>query len=208
MASTKIEICEMALGILAAGGTVQNIDNPETAYEKVFAKYYPTIKHKTLRYALKHTAIVRKTLLRDENAPEDYTFKAKWKIPEDCIKFLGIGGIPDAWKNNYVLEGGYICPSWPNATESNELDVRYIRDIPESEMPDDFVLLLAHELAAFTGIARQLTDNNESLALAQAALVSYRREYKKNNAEEILPAVINESSVRHYSNFGQRSGKR
>ena len=208
MASTKIEICEMALGILAAGGTVQNLDDPQTAYEKVFSKYYDTIKHKTLRYALKHTAIVRKTLLRDESAPEDFTYKAKWKIPEDCVKFLGIGGIPDAWKNNYVLEGGYICPSWPYNPDARELDVRYVRDIPENEMPDDFVLLLAHELAAFTGIARQLTDNNESLALAQAALVAYRREYKKNNAEEILPSIINESSVRHYSNFGQRAGKR
>lgn len=207
MASTKIEICEMALGILAAGGTLQNIDDPQTTYERVFAKYYDTIKHKTMRYALKHTAIVRTTLLRDDNAPQDFTYKSKWKIPNDCVKFLGVGGIPDAWKNNYVLEGGYICPSWP-AENQTELDVRYVRDVDESEMPADFVLLLAHELAAFVGIARQLTDNNDVLALAKAALIEYRREYKKNNAEEILPTVINESSVRHYSNFGQRSGKR
>ena len=208
MASTKIEICNMAMGILATGGTVQNIDEPQTAQEKVFATYYNSIKHKTLRYALKHTAIVRKTLLRDDSAPEDFTYKAKWKIPEDCVKFLGVGGIPDAWKNHYVLEGGYICPSWPYNPDGKELDVRYIRDIPETEMPDDFVLLLAHELAAFDGVARQLTDNNQNIALAKTSLADYRREYKKNNAEEILPAIINESSVRHYSNFGQRAGKR
>ena len=198
----------MALAFLNSGGTIQSLSNPQTAAEKAFATFYTEIKHKTLRYALKHTAICRRTLQKDPNAPVDFTYKEKWKIPEDCVKFLGVGGIGEDWHNNYVLEGGYICVTGSRSTMDGLLDIRYIRDIPESEMPDDFALLLAHELAACMGIARRITDNNDTIALANQALIAYRREYKKNNTEEIRPAIINQSKVRAYSNWGQLPTKR
>ena len=207
MAYSIEQICTMALNRLKATGSVLDVQNPTTQAEKVFNTWYWNVKNRVLRYSDYRDAITRATITNDPDAPEDFTYTKKWKLPEDCVKFLGVGNLQQYDQYGYVLESGWLCLRYgykvvqdPDSDkEVYDLNIRYIRDIAEADMSDDFALLLAAELAAEPGIATPLADSDARIQRCQAEAEVAKKTFMSANKQENRPIIIRRSG-----RFGRR----
>lgn len=202
MAYTIEKICTMALNRLKATGSVLDVQNPTTQAEKVFNTWYWNVKNRVLRYSDYRDAIMRATITNDPDAPADFTYSKKWRLPENCVKFLGVGNLQQYADYGYVLENKYLCLKTgfkavqdPNQqTEVYDINIRYIRDIPEAEMSDDFALLLAAELAAEPGIATPLADSDARIQRCAAEAEIAKKTFMSANKQENKPIILRGST--------------
>lgn len=197
MSYTIEKICTMALNRLKATGSILDVQNPTTTEEKVFNTWYWNVKNRVLRYSDYKDAIIRTTITNDPDAPADFTYSKKWKLPTNCVKFLGVGNLQQYADYGYVIENKYLCikngykiVQDPNSqTEVYDLNIRYIYDIPESEMTDDFATLLAAELAAEPGIATPLADSDARIQRCLAEAEIAKRTFMSANKQENKPII-------------------
>lgn len=197
MAYTREQICNMAMTMLRSSGTILDISNPTTTAEKAFNFWYDNVKNEVLRYADYRDSVKRATITNDPDAPEDFTYKYKWQLPADCVKFLGIGRLSDYNKFGYVIENKYLCLKHgyriireEGGKEIRDLDIRYVYNIDEADMSDDFAKLLSYALAACPGISRVLTDSDTVIANCVAFYEAQRQMFSQNNKQETRPMII------------------
>lgn len=143
---TKTDICNFALAKIG-NKKVVSIDNPQTREEKSCNLWYDITRQVALRTGLFNFAIKRDILALPAEHTPAFGWTYQYKLPNDCIKFLGIGD--PTQKYDYDVEDGYIML---DDDFDGALPIRYIYDCTDTTKFDPLfikylVTLLAVELA-------------------------------------------------------------
>jgi len=131
--TSKVDLCNMALGHLGNYGTISNIDTPTNDKEITFALWYDISRQTFLKTVMPNFALARKVVAQVFTpAPFglDLGYQQAYEYPADCLKVLGIGEVKDK-ENNYAIEGNLI---WTDQAYITGLPLRYIKDIEDVTM--------------------------------------------------------------------------
>jgi hypothetical protein len=192
MATSKSEICNLALGRLGNYGSVSDIDTPDTTIEKTFAKWYDATRRKVLRSMIPNFALTRRKLSALATTPAfGYTYE--FAYPNDCLKLLGIDEVEEK-ENNYGIEqnsAGVKCIQTDEEYDDG-LPVRFIKDEEDvTKFSSDFVDLLSWELAY--AVCMEVTQDIEKLAYMEKILPSKRASMGAVDSQENMPVRRNQS---------------
>lgn len=161
---TETDICNFALSKTGNSKKVVNIDQPTSTEEKACALWYDNTRQVALRTGLFNFSVKRAILaLPVDNTPA-FGWKYQFKLPQDCLKLLGIGSPGDDC--DYDVEGGYILT---DDDFGGKLPIRYIRDVKDTTEYDPlfikyFSTLLAVELASDVNKNSELRNLMEELS--------------------------------------------
>ena len=190
--TSKVDICNMALGQLGNYGTVSNIDTPTNDKERTFALWYDISRQSVLKILVPNFALTRLYVSQLVETPS-FGYAYFYEYPVTALKILGVGNVQDK-ENNYNIER---TPTGVKAIShdydyTTGMPVRIITDVtdinswsPESKM------VLSQYLAAYTSKAiTQDTQLANSLLSALPAAMSLASGL---NAQENVPIRISNS---------------
>lgn len=181
--SSAVDICNLALDFLGEGALVQDIDDPVSDNELLFARWYDQTRRKLLRsynwnFACKFTTLAR---VGDGNGG----YEDAYEYPADLLKVLMLSADtitqylrPDQALTEYEIttEAGVRTLNIDNG--AGTLYLKYTRDITDISVMDPlFVEVLALELAyaiAFrvTGKKSEVERVSQMLTLALPKAIS------------------------------------
>lgn len=186
---TKSDICNLALSRLGEKNTVENIDNPTTQAEKVFAKWYDVTRRAALRKMMPNFARVREIWAKSNYVPAfGYAFAYDYRT--DCVKIIGVGNM-DTPDNDYVVEGGYLLS---NGQYESGLPVRYVKDVEDcGKFDDNFIELFSLMLAY--NVAPELTESANRLNQLLQVIPQKVAEVIAVNSQENKPVIIKHSRL-------------
>ena len=148
--TSNIELCNMALSLLGNYGTIENINTPVKAKEKIFAQWYTTAVEYALKLAMPNFALARRVVSQVATNPAPFGYTYAYEKPADCLKVLGFGDV-DEKDLSFTVEGDYI---YTDENYTSGLELRFVRNITdETRFTPEFVLFAAEVLAAFTCVA-------------------------------------------------------
>ncbi len=190
--NSKTDICNLASDLLASEPVI-DVDNPTTATESLFNRWYEQSRRKVLREHPWNFASKRINLASSGTAPA-FGYSSQFPLPNDFVRLLTIEGDVGQFisPENYQVEDNAVLMN----TDSGVLRVRYIYDIEDVTKFDPmFIDILAHELALV--LAYKITGSNGNVdriaqisrnrsAMAKAIdgqeRPPSRREYSRNRA--------------------------
>lgn len=187
---TKSDICNLALSRLGEKNTVENIDNPTTQAEKVFAKWYDVTRRAALRKMMPNFARAREIWAKSDYKPA-FGYEYAYDYRTDCVKIIGIGNM-DNPDNDYVVEGGHLLS---NGEYESGLPVRYVKDIEDIGKFDDNFIELFSLLLAYN-VAPELTESAQRLAQLQQIIPSKMAEVMAVASQENKPIIIKHSRLK------------
>lgn len=203
MANSAEEICNLALSRIGSKNTIESIDEPNTAEERVFALWYDPCRQIALKKLAPNCALARKIIAVSSYTPE-FGWSYAYEYPNDCLKVLGIGEVEEK-ENDYSVESDrstgkvYI---FTDEEYSDGMNLRYVKDLTDvSKFSIELILAIVSELT--DKIAITLTQDKETLKLANQLLSKDQNTASALNAQENRPVRINTSKfkqARHYTN--------
>lgn len=203
--TSKVEICNLALGLLGNYGTVSDIDVPVDDKELTFAKWYDIVRQYVLKKSMPNFALSRRVVAQVAVTADDFGYNYAYEYPSDCLKVLGLNEI-DLKEGDYAVEGNRI---FVNDNYDSGAKLRFIRDIETvASFSPEFVMLLANYLAAFTAL--EITQDPNKSAELKATLPAVDLDASSINAQENPPIRISNSRFRQarYSNVPRNPTKR
>lgn len=106
-ASAQTDIVNMALDELGQK-TIQSIEAPNNAVEKIAARIFPLACKSLLRSHIWNFAIKRENISRYPDAPA-FGYADKYQLPNDFVRVVGIGKDDIEYYNEqFSLEDGFI----------------------------------------------------------------------------------------------------
>lgn len=181
---TKSEICNLALSRLGNKNNVDDLENPKTQVEKVFAKWYDVTRRSALRRMMPSFARTRK-LWALSNYKPDFGYEYAYKYRSDCVKVLGVGDLCDS-RNDYTVEGGYVLT---NELYEEGLPVRYVEDVKDlSRFTDNFIELFSFMLAY--NVAPEITESTGRLQYLEGIMPNKIAEMIGIDSQENKPIII------------------
>lgn len=181
---TKSEICNLALSRLGDKNNVEDLENPKTQVEKVFAKWYDVTRRSALRRMMPSFARTRK-LWALSNYKPDFGYEFAYKYRSDCVKVLGIGDL-DKSENNYTVEGGYVLT---NELYEDGLPVRYVEDVKDlGRFTDNFIELFSFMLAY--NVAPEITESTSKVQYLESIMPNKIAEMIGIDSQENKPIII------------------
>lgn len=190
----KIDLCNLALSLIG-NKTITDIESPTTAEEKICKIWYEKTLKQALIEASPNFARARANIpLSNYTNPFGFTYA--YKIPNNCLKVVGIGEVEET-HNSYCVEGDYILT---DITLNNALPIRYINYITDTtKFSQGFIDYFIHILA--TNICYQINkDSNLKQYLQQVAQQKLLNTNTVDNQESKIVIV---SNSRYYqSRFG------
>jgi len=187
MATSKSEICNLALGRLGNYASVSDIDTPDTPVEKIFALWYDTIRKKVLRSLVPSFAIEYRKVSQLGTTPA-FGYAYEYEYPNDCLKVLGVDEV-EKKEINYAVRSDKIQT---DANEEDGLPIRMIRDETDvTKFDPDFVTLFSWELAY--AVCMGVTQDLERLVYLEQILPKKRAEMGAINSQENAPVRKNQS---------------
>lgn len=168
---TPIQLCNMALTLLGVEEEVENIDTPETRWEKRCAMFFEVSRINAITLLIPSFAITPKPVPITANSNGDFI------IPSDCLRVLEV----DGHTGNEIHEiGGMIITDFPI---KDTIQVRYLKNISSTGlMPAEFFPEWANELAI---LLAPLTKDNSKITFANNVLIKNRQEFAGINAQKI-----------------------
>jgi hypothetical protein len=194
--TSKVDICNLALGSLGNYGSVTNIDTPSGSKEATFALWYDITRQTLLKRMIPNFSLARRTIAATSATPP-FGYENVFEYPSDCLKVLGLGNIDERAEYIYCVEGGYIYTAdvWANG-----LKLRFVRDIKDvNRFSPEFKLVFAAELAK--NVALDITQSPEKAALIEKVLPMRLMELSSINAQENRPIRVSVSrfkQARHW----------
>jgi hypothetical protein len=163
--TSKTDICNLASDLLS-GSTIADIDNPTTADESLYARWYDHCRKKALREHPWNFAIKRLIIAASSTAPV-FGYQAAFPFPADFLRFVTIeteeGYQIDT--KDFQIEGGSILLS-EGATDATQVRLRYVYDIEDvtrfNSMFTDYLALTIALAVAF-----KVTESNTSVQRVQ-----------------------------------------
>lgn len=210
MATVKVEVCNLALSRCGSYGTIENIDTPTKASEKICAKHWEISRQLALKTVMPNFAISRRLLGRDSGVPA-FGYAYQYSYPSDCLKVLGIGNAEDKSKD-FVIEAGsdgnqYIMTDLYNA-DTDALPIRFIADVSDvSRFSPEFVDELSWFLAF--NINMELTQDVQKQAYFDKKVQDKINSAAALNSQENPPVRINSKSfsLMRTTGISTRAGK-
>lgn len=145
--TSKVSICNMALGHLGNFGTVDNIDVPTTDKERTFALWYDISRQTLLKLMMPNFSLTRKSVAALTTTVA-FGYTTAYNLPADCLKVLGIGNIDEKGDFVYSVEANLILTNdeWPDG-----LELRYIKDEKDvNKWSPEFKMSMSWYLASKT----------------------------------------------------------
>lgn len=197
MASSKNEICNMALSYIGQDKSVEDIDNPKKAEERVLKLWYTQTRRSLFRTLSPNFAIKRDIWSLSSFVPAtDYAYA--YLIPKDCINLLTVDERPIGVLG--IVEGGYFLT---NNQFSDGLNVKYTYDEKDvNKYDDDFCDLLAIELAM--KICLTTTSNQEKMMLLEQLKADRLATLSVMKTQENPLKIVNESKILTIKRRGYR----
>jgi len=201
---SKVELCNMTIGLLGNYGTIENIDTPTNDKEITCSLWYDISMQVFLKTIMPNFAISRKRIAQvSEDIP--YPFTYGYEYPSDCLKVLGIGAIEDK-TNDYTVNNNRI---YTDVLYEDGLPLRYIKNFTDvSLMSPEFKMGFAWFFAA--NIAMEVTQDMQKANRFEKLLPSKLSAISGVNAQENLPIRISKSKFKEsrYSGFASSDNKR
>jgi hypothetical protein len=186
----------LALSRLGNYGDISDIDTPETDPEKVFSKWYDTIRKKTLKMLIPSFSFKRAIVAQLTTDPV-FGWTQAFEYPADCLKLLGIGEVEEK-TNDYAIEQlsdgkkAILTEQYNPDGSPSSLNIRYIKDEQDTtKFTDDFITLFSWELAYAT--CMEITQDLERLTYMEKILPMKRSEMGAVDSQENRPTRINNS---------------
>lgn len=190
MTNSKNAICNLAQSRLGDKGSIENIDIPQKAEERVYAKWYDISRQSTLRLLKPNFAIKREFWATDANYKPAFGFDYAYKIKNDCLRVLSIGGV-DTRDLNYPVENGYLLT---NDYQGGALPVRFVSDVTDiKKFTPDFIRLFSWQLAY--DVCYEITESESAMNRMEQILPAKIAEYCGTDAQENRPRRINRSNL-------------
>lgn len=187
MATSKSEICNLALSRLGSFESVSDIDTPDNKVEKIFTKWYDTIRKKVLKSLIPNFAVEYRRVSQLADAPA-FGYAYKYEYPNDCLKVLGIDEV-EKKTNDYAVRGRTIQT---DLDDDDGLPIRFIKDITDvTWFNSDFITLLTWELAY--AVCMEVTQDLERMIYMEKILPKKRAEMGAMDSQENAPVRINKS---------------
>jgi hypothetical protein len=190
--NSKVEICNLALGVLGSQASIKNIDTPEESVEKTFATWYDVIREMAIKEIMPNFAITRSRFAKDLNfiSDQDFGYAYAYRKPSTCLRVLGIGNLAEKTKN-YSVQGNLILT---DVDYQSGLPVRYLVDVTDiSAMSPEFKVLFAHYLAQATGM--QITQDPEKVALVEQRIPIIKQVVMAMASQEDSPIRVSVSQA-------------
>jgi len=188
--TSKVQICNMALGHLGNYGTVQDIDSPVNDKEITFALWYDVTRKAALRFAIPNFAMARRIVAKKATTP-DFGYAYEYEYPSDCVRVLGFGDIAEK-DMDYSIEGNTIMMDTDFTTG---LKLRFIKDFEDvSLMSADFQILFSWMLAGNTALS--ITQKQATATRIENALPAKISQLSGINAQENPPIRISTSKFK------------
>lgn len=165
--TTKVDICNLAIGGLGNRNTITNIDTPKNDKEIVMALWYDITRQLLLKTLMPNFALDR-VVVSAKALPAGYTgsYSYCFEYPVYCLKLLGIGDIDQKGDVSYTVEkdGIFVNEPYPNG-----MPIRIIRDITDvPSMSAEFIMALASELAKRTALGITQDPTKKAAASKEA----------------------------------------
>ena len=188
--NVKTEICNLALSRLGTYTNVNDIDAPQTASERVFAKWYELDRAHVLKVLAPNFALSRTIASKSTTAPE-FGYAYAYEKPIDCLRVLGIGEIQEK-ENNYSVEGDYILSDEDYA---DGIPIRYIKDINDvAKFTSEFISLLSWQLAYDACV--EITKDYDKLTFIEKIMPSKLSNASSLSGLENRPTRISNSKFK------------
>ncbi len=184
--NSPLHICNMMLDLLNQPSITQ-LSSPETATEKLCARWYDQVRRTTLRKHTWNFALKRISLAALSEAPvSDYS--AQFQLPSDFLRILDIGE-RNAQEVDYEIENGNLL-----LNAEGPVYIRYVYNIETvSQFDPLFIEVFAAELAL------KLSGKFGKSANEKAELKSYIDDLKEEahaiDGQERPPTVVNRSRL-------------
>lgn len=184
------QICNLAYSRLGGKESINSLDNPQTAVERVFAIWYDICRQFMLKKLMPNFALGRKVVAQLDEAPA-FGYAYAYEYPKDCLKLLGIGEVQDK-ENNYSVEGNQILT---DEEYDAGMEVRYIKDETDvTKFSAEFIMALSAELGE--KVSLQLTQDPDKLTALNTLKRSDQAEASALNGQENRPIRINRSKFK------------
>lgn len=188
--TSKVDLCNMAIGRLGNYGTISDIDTGVDDKEIICALWYDISRQAFLKMTMPNFAIAYKRVAQVVETPP-YPFTYSYEYPSDCLKVLGIGAIEDK-RNNYTVNSNRILT---DVLYSDGLPLRYIKDITDvSLMSPEFKIGFSWYLAG--NIALEVTQDLNKVQLIEKLLPEKLSTLSGLNAQENTPIRISHSKFK------------
>lgn len=168
--TTKVDICNLALGDLGNRNTISNIDSPKNDKEIICALWYDITRQLTLKTLMPNFALNR-LIVSAKTVPDGYvnSYAYAFEYPHRCLKLLGIGNIDmsDICSGDRpTVENGLI---FTNTAYPDGMPIRFIDDITDvTAMSAEFIITLAKEIAKRISLPVTQDPSKKKLATQEA----------------------------------------
>lgn len=171
--STILDICNSALIKLGA----EPIESMGEASKgaKLCSAQYPKIKARVLKNHPWKFAIKRDTISANGSTPL-YEYEQEFDLPADHIRLLDID---NSRILKFQVEGTKILAN------VEELNIKYVYDVDEADMPEDFAEIISYALAADICFALLQDSNYKEMIIAEYE--EYLRQARSWNAMQGTP---------------------
>lgn len=166
--TSKVQICNLANGMLGNRNTINNIDTPKTDKDIVYSLWYDIVRQQCLKTMMPNFALQRLVVAQITPIPVAYqnAYTYAYEYPVRCLRLLGLDNI-DCIATPPTVEAGMI---FTNNYYASGAPIRFVDDITDpSQFTPEFVLYFAAELAKRTA-ASTTQDPNKAAAATKAAL--------------------------------------
>lgn len=206
--TSDVGIANLALSNLGNYGTIDSLSSPVNDKELTFAARYDICRQTLLKTVMPNFALARIIVSQKTTTPA-FGYEFYYEYPNDCLKILGIGEIPDKTNDYSVENDGEGLAIATDADEEDGLQVRYILDVSDvTQFSPEFKTLFGWQLAAdccmdITQDAAKAKAFHESMPARYSALSGL-------NAQENRPIRISRSrfASARFNSFPNATGKR
>lgn len=210
--NSKVDLCNLANGLIGNIATINDIDIPTDTKEKTFALWYDVSREMMLRMTMPNFSRARRVVAEVVGTPF-FPFGHEYEYPADCLKVLGIGAIVDK-QNTFSIESsskekGSSLSIYTDIFYEDGLPLRFIKDIKDvTVMTSDFKISFAWFLAGH--VVLNFTQDINKSRLIQQLLADKMAVVSSLNAQENLPIRIERSPFleSRRTGFPKRTNKR
>lgn len=190
MASSKVEICNLALDLLQVDDPVTDIDNPSTKTEETCSRWYDSTRQQALRAHSWNFAIKRESLAKDVTAPA-FGYSAAFNLPADYIRLMyatmndvNVEQMIDP--QSYAVEGNQILIGGIRSVTPDTLNIVYTSDFTNVPKFDPLFTAYLYTLLA-QNMAYSLTQSNTNIQRINGLMDQVESKAKAMDGQESPP---------------------
>lgn len=165
--TTKVDICNLAIGGSGNRNTITNIDTPKNDKEIICSLWYDIARQLLLKTMMPNFALNR-IVVSQKTLPAGYVgvYSYCYEYPNRCLKLLGIGNVDDNCPDVPTVENGLI---FSNTNYTSGMTIRFIDDVTDvPSMTPEFIMALAADIRKRISLAISQDQGKKNVATKEA----------------------------------------